>query len=174
MAALRAIVEGTARGTGEVFFQSLVSHLATAIELEHAFVAEFAGKRTRVRTLAYWAWFKNARFRVTLWISSQTLTGPALERVYTTPGCRAGASVPREPRVPQEFQPVSMRLTRQQLRGTFPDSTGVCTAQVPAVIQEELKQRQVVLPQAPPREEVASRPAVEVLDQTAGPHNPIG
>ena len=54
MAALRAIVEGTARGTGKVFFQSLVRHLATAIRVEYAFVAEFAGKRTRVRTLAYW------------------------------------------------------------------------------------------------------------------------
>ena len=54
IAALRAIVEGTARDTGEVFFQSLVRHLATAIGVEYAFVAEFAGKRTRVRTLAYW------------------------------------------------------------------------------------------------------------------------
>src|SRR5215471_12866815 len=54
MAALRAIVEGTARGTGEVFFHSLVRHLATAIGVEYAFVAEFAGERTRVRTLAYW------------------------------------------------------------------------------------------------------------------------
>jgi PAS domain S-box-containing protein len=54
MAALRAIVEGTARGTGEVFFQSLVRHLATAIGVEYAFVAEFAGQRTRVRTRAYW------------------------------------------------------------------------------------------------------------------------
>jgi len=54
IAALRAIVEGTARGTGEVFFQSLVRHLATAISVDYAFVAEFADKRTRVRTLAYW------------------------------------------------------------------------------------------------------------------------
>ena len=54
MAALRAIVEGTARDTGEVFFQSLVRHLATAIGVDYAFVAEFADKRTRVRTLAYW------------------------------------------------------------------------------------------------------------------------
>ena len=69
---------------------------------------------------------------------------------------------------------MSVRLTRQQLGGTFPDSTGVVTAQVPAVVQEELQQRQVVLPQLPPQEEVASQPAVEVLDQTAGPHNPIG
>ena len=33
-----------------------------------------------------WAWFKNARFRVTLGISARTLIGPALERVYATPG----------------------------------------------------------------------------------------
>ncbi len=32
------------------------------------------------------AWFKNARFRVTLGISARTLIGPALERVYATPG----------------------------------------------------------------------------------------
>src|SRR5208337_1539199 len=49
----------------------------------------------------------------------------------------------------------------------------VFTAQVPAVVQEELKQRQVVLAQLPPQEEVAAQPAVEVLDQTAGPHHPI-
>jgi PAS domain S-box-containing protein len=52
--ALRAIVEGTARTTGEAFFQSLVRHLAVAIDVEYAFVAEFAGSATRVRTLAYW------------------------------------------------------------------------------------------------------------------------
>ena len=45
IAALRAIVEGTARSTGEVFFQSLVRHLATAIGVSYAFVAEFAGRR---------------------------------------------------------------------------------------------------------------------------------
>jgi PAS domain S-box-containing protein len=52
--ALRAIVEGTARSTGAVFFESLVRHLATAIGVSYAFVAEFAGVATRVRTLAYW------------------------------------------------------------------------------------------------------------------------
>ena len=35
------------------------------------------------------AWFKNARFRVTLGISARTLIGPALERVY------ASRSLPR-------------------------------------------------------------------------------
>src|SRR5277367_5253480 len=52
--ALRAIVEGTARSTGEVFFESLVRHLATAIGVSYAFVAEFAQVPARVRTLAYW------------------------------------------------------------------------------------------------------------------------
>jgi PAS domain S-box-containing protein len=51
--ALRAIVEGTARSTGEVFFESLVRHLASAIGVSYAFVAEFAEVPTRVRTLAY-------------------------------------------------------------------------------------------------------------------------
>ncbi len=52
--ALRAIVEGTARNTGEVFFQSLVRHLATTVGVSYAFVAEFADVPTRVRTLAHW------------------------------------------------------------------------------------------------------------------------
>jgi len=53
LAALRAIVEGTARHTGQEFFQSLVRHLATAVGTRYAFVAEFAGG-TRARTLAFW------------------------------------------------------------------------------------------------------------------------
>src|SRR5438045_1762450 len=53
LAALRAIVEGTARHTGQEFFQSLVRHLAGAVGTRYAFVAEFAG-RTRARTLAFW------------------------------------------------------------------------------------------------------------------------
>ncbi len=54
LAALRAIVEGTARSKGDVFFKSLVSQLASALGVGYAFVAEFAGARTRVRTIAYW------------------------------------------------------------------------------------------------------------------------
>jgi PAS domain S-box-containing protein len=53
LAALRAIVEGTARHTGQEYFQSLVRYLAAAVGTRYAFVAEFAGG-TRVRTLAYW------------------------------------------------------------------------------------------------------------------------
>lgn len=53
LAALQAIVEGTARHTGKEFFQSLVRHLASALGTRYAFVAEFSG-HNRVRTLAYW------------------------------------------------------------------------------------------------------------------------
>ena len=53
LAALRAIVEGTAHGTGEEFFHTLVEHLADALGVQHALLAEFASD-TRVRTLAYW------------------------------------------------------------------------------------------------------------------------
>jgi formate hydrogenlyase transcriptional activator len=54
-AVFQAILEGTVRNTGAAFFQSLVRHLATAIDVRYAFVAEFAAVNTRVRTLAYWA-----------------------------------------------------------------------------------------------------------------------
>jgi PAS domain S-box-containing protein len=53
LATLRALVEGTARHTGQEFFQSLVRHLARAMATRYAFIAEFAGG-TRARTLAYW------------------------------------------------------------------------------------------------------------------------
>ncbi|MBN9118582.1 MAG: sigma 54-interacting transcriptional regulator [Planctomycetes bacterium] len=55
VAALRAIVEGTARHTGEEFFRSLVRNLSAATGVPSAFVAEFAGSNARVRTLAYWS-----------------------------------------------------------------------------------------------------------------------
>lgn len=53
IAALRALVEGTARGTGQEFFASLVTHLARAVGTRYAFVAEFVGP-CRARTLAFW------------------------------------------------------------------------------------------------------------------------
>ncbi len=53
LAALRAIVEGTAHGTGREFFRSLVKQLAAAIDVRYAFVAEFCSPG-RARTLAYW------------------------------------------------------------------------------------------------------------------------
>ncbi len=52
-AALQAIAEGTSQSTGAEFFRKLVQHLARALGVEYAMVAEFAGE-SRVRTLAYW------------------------------------------------------------------------------------------------------------------------
>src|SRR5262249_52415651 len=53
LAALRAIVEGTADHTGDEFFRSLVRHLAAAVGTRFAFVAVFVAG-TRARTLAFW------------------------------------------------------------------------------------------------------------------------
>src|SRR4051795_964841 len=53
LGALLAIAEGTARHTGQEFFQSLVRHLAAAVGTRYAFVAVFAGG-TKARTLAFW------------------------------------------------------------------------------------------------------------------------
>jgi PAS domain S-box-containing protein len=55
VAALRLIVEETAGDTGDAFFQSLVRHLAAALVVRNAFVAEFADSTNRVHTLAYWS-----------------------------------------------------------------------------------------------------------------------
>jgi PAS domain S-box-containing protein len=57
LAALLAIVEGTAHSTGEEFFQKLVRHLARAVDAHYAFVAEFTSPEitTRARTIAFWA-----------------------------------------------------------------------------------------------------------------------
>jgi PAS domain S-box-containing protein len=52
--ALEAVVEGTARGTGQQFFRSLVRHLAEAIDVHYAVVAEFPKAPPHVRTLAVW------------------------------------------------------------------------------------------------------------------------
>lgn len=52
---LRAIIEGTAAATGVDFFRSLVRHLATALQIRYALVAECIGRdKGRVRTLAFW------------------------------------------------------------------------------------------------------------------------
>src|SRR5256886_8351196 len=52
--ALHAVVEGTVRGTGQEFFQSLVRHLAQAIDVHYAVIAEFPKAPPHVRTLAFW------------------------------------------------------------------------------------------------------------------------
>src|SRR4028118_331493 len=52
---LRSIVEGTASVTGDDFFRSMVSHLATALQVGYALISECADpQQTSVRTLAFW------------------------------------------------------------------------------------------------------------------------
>jgi transcriptional regulator with GAF, ATPase, and Fis domain len=52
---LREIAEGTAAVTGRDFFYSLVRHLASALRVRYAFLAEcLPGTESRVRTLAFW------------------------------------------------------------------------------------------------------------------------
>jgi len=51
--ALRAVVEGTAAGTGQEFFRSLVRHLAEAIAVPYASVCEFQDP-PHGRALAFW------------------------------------------------------------------------------------------------------------------------
>ena len=53
---LRSIAEGTASVTGADFFRSLVRHLASALQVRYAFVAECIDRsETRVRTLQFWS-----------------------------------------------------------------------------------------------------------------------
>src|SRR6516164_3018106 len=51
--ALRAVVEGTAGGTGQEFFRSFVRHLAEAIDVHYVGLAEFTGPQS-ARVLAFW------------------------------------------------------------------------------------------------------------------------
>jgi PAS domain S-box-containing protein len=53
VAALQDIVAGTASETGAQFFQNLVKHLAKAMNVGYAFIAEFV-KPNRARTVAFW------------------------------------------------------------------------------------------------------------------------
>jgi formate hydrogenlyase transcriptional activator len=53
--AFRPVVEATADKAGLDFMRALVKNLAQSLDVEHTFVAEFAGVANRVRTLAFWS-----------------------------------------------------------------------------------------------------------------------
>ena len=53
-AALRLIVEGTARETGDRFFDALVENLAQALHTRSAWVTEYIAETRRLRALAFW------------------------------------------------------------------------------------------------------------------------
>ncbi|MEM7234141.1 MAG: sigma 54-interacting transcriptional regulator [Planctomycetota bacterium] len=64
---LRSIVEGTASITGELFFRTLVRYLAKSLDAKYAFLAEFRGSRTRIRTRAVWSgddWGENFEYEL--------------------------------------------------------------------------------------------------------------
>jgi formate hydrogenlyase transcriptional activator len=50
----RSLTAATADKAGEEFFRQLVKHVALALDVGYAFVAEFAGAPSRVRTIALW------------------------------------------------------------------------------------------------------------------------
>jgi PAS domain S-box-containing protein len=53
-AALRSILEGTAKETGEGFFVALVENLAKALNTHGAWVTEYLEESRRLRALAFW------------------------------------------------------------------------------------------------------------------------
>ena len=60
--ALRTILEGTAKETGERFFSALVENLAKALNTHGAWVTEYIKESRRLRALAFWMdgqWIQN-------------------------------------------------------------------------------------------------------------------
>jgi PAS domain S-box-containing protein len=53
-AALRSILEGTAKETGERFFQALVENLAKVLGTPFAWVTEYLEEKRRLKALAFW------------------------------------------------------------------------------------------------------------------------
>lgn len=63
--AFRSVFEATADKAGLEFLADLVKNLAQSLGVKHAFVAEFAGARDRVKTVAFWSddgWRPNVEY----------------------------------------------------------------------------------------------------------------
>ncbi|MBY0400058.1 sigma 54-interacting transcriptional regulator [Myxococcota bacterium] len=79
--AFRPVVEATSDRSGIEFLRQLVKSLAQSLNVQYAFVAEFAGAEDRVRTLAFWSrddWRTNVEYR---------LSGTPCERVVAGEFC---------------------------------------------------------------------------------------
>jgi formate hydrogenlyase transcriptional activator len=79
--AFRPVVEATADKAGLDFMRHLVKNLALSLNVEHAFVAEFAGSENRVKTIAFWSggdWRSNVEY---------PLAGTPCERVVAGELC---------------------------------------------------------------------------------------
>jgi len=65
--AFQSVLQTTADKAGGSFLRQLVRELAHALGVSHAFVAEFAGSRERVRTLGFWGdsdWLDDVEYDV--------------------------------------------------------------------------------------------------------------
>jgi formate hydrogenlyase transcriptional activator len=63
--AFRSLAAVTVDKAGSEFFRQLVKHVALALHVSYAFVAEFAGSPTHVRTIALWgegSWLHNVEY----------------------------------------------------------------------------------------------------------------
>ncbi len=79
--AFRPVVEATADKAGLDFMRHLVKNLAQSLNVEHAFVAEFAGAADMVQTIAFWSgddWRPNVTY---------SLAGTPCERVVAGELC---------------------------------------------------------------------------------------
>lgn len=62
---LSTVVEGAAERNKSLFFHAFTRGLAHALDVRYAFVSEFAGSRTRVRTISIWSrdtWLDNFEY----------------------------------------------------------------------------------------------------------------
>ena len=83
----RSLTVATADKVGEEFFRQLVKHVALALNVAYAFVAEFASSPTRVRTIALWgegSWLDNVEY---------DLAGTPCEEVVRGSLCRYETNV---------------------------------------------------------------------------------
>ncbi|NIR47473.1 GAF domain-containing protein, partial [candidate division KSB1 bacterium] len=66
-AALRSLLEGTAKETGEGFFFALVENLARAMHTSSAWVTEYVEETRKLRALAFWEngeWIKGVEYQI--------------------------------------------------------------------------------------------------------------
>src|SRR5512134_2787600 len=71
-----------------------------------------------------------------------------------------GGSIPGEARVAEQFQPVGMALPGEQFRGTFANAFRAVAAEIAAVVEEELQERQVIVAEVAAEEKVTAQATV--------------
>src|SRR4051794_12919415 len=79
-----------------------------------------------------------------------------------------------EARAAEHLRPMRVRLTGQPLGRGLAHALGTIASLPPPMVQEGWQRRPVIRAQGPPEEEVAPKPAVEVLHRRTGPDRPRG